>query len=100
MTENYAPPSMPTSYPTPVVPDPEGVGAPDTGPATKDVAKDQAAAVGQSAAEAGQHVAGVDKEQATQVTAEAGKQAKDLLAQAQTQLKEQAGTQQQRLVSG
>jgi gas vesicle protein len=98
MTENYAPPSIPptVTYPAPVVGEPLEADSPDT----KDVAKDQAAQVGQSAAEAGQHVAGVAKEQASQVTAEAGKQAKDLIAQAQVQLKEQAGTQQARLVSG
>jgi metal-dependent amidase/aminoacylase/carboxypeptidase family protein len=67
---------------------------------TKDVAKDQAASVGQGVAEAGQHVAGVAKEQTAEVTAEAGKQAKDLLGQAQSQLKEQATVQQQKLVSG
>jgi hypothetical protein len=67
---------------------------------TKDVAKDQAAGVGQGVAEAGQHVAGVAKEQTSQVTAEAGRQAKDLLSQAQGGLKEQAGVQQQKLVSG
>jgi hypothetical protein len=66
---------------------------------TKDVAK-EAASVGQGVAEAGQHVAGVAKEQTSQVTAEAGRQAKDLLSQAQGGLKEQAGVQQQKLVSG
>jgi gas vesicle protein len=96
MTENYAPPVLPTTYAAPVLSEPID----DSSTDTKDVAKDQAAQVGQSAAEAGQHVAGVAKEQASQVTAEAGKQAKDLLAQAQVQLKEQAGTQQERLVTG
>jgi hypothetical protein len=67
---------------------------------TKDVAKDQAASVGQGVAEAGQHVAGVAKEQTSTVTAEANRQAKDLLSQAQSGLKEQAGAQQQKLVSG
>jgi hypothetical protein len=67
---------------------------------TKDVAKDQAASVGQGVAEAGQHVAGVAKEQTSQVTAEAGRQAKDLLNQTQGQLKEQATVQQQKLVGG
>jgi hypothetical protein len=96
MTENYAPPVVPTSYAPPVLSEPVEAESPDT----KDVAKDQAAQVGQGVAEAGQHVAGVAKEQASQVTAEAGKQAKDLLAQAQVQLKEQAGAQQERLVTG
>ncbi len=72
----------------------------DTGSDTKDVAKGQAAQVGQGAAEAGQHVAGVAKEQTAQVAREAGQQAKDLAVQAHGQLKEQAGAQQQRLVGG
>lgn len=105
MTENYAPPTIPATYPSPVLTEPlapidrNGHDAPN-GQDTKDVAKEQAASVGQGAAEAGQHVAGVAKEQATQVTAEAGKQAKELLAQAQGQFKEQADVQQKRLVSG
>ena len=67
---------------------------------TVDVARDQAAQVGQSAAGAGQHVAGVAKDQAQNVVAEAGSQAKDLLDQARTELTEQAGQQQQRLAAG
>ncbi len=66
---------------------------------TVDVAKDQAASVGQSAADAGQHVAGVAQEQAKNVVAEAGSQAKDLLGQARTELGEQANAQQQRLAA-
>ena len=60
-------------------------------------AKEQAAAVGQGAAQAGQQVAAVAKDQAQNVASEAGSQAKDLLAQARSELTEQAGTQQQRL---
>jgi hypothetical protein len=69
-------------------------------PGTVDVAKDQAASVGQSAADAGQHVAGVAQDQAKNVVAEAGSQAKDLLGQARTELSEQASAQQQRLAAG
>ena len=69
-------------------------------PGTVDVAKDQAAQVGQNAAGAGQYVAGVAKDQAQNVVAEAGSQAKDLLGQARTELTEQAGQQQQRLAAG
>ena len=79
---------------------PNGSGDIDETPATKDVAKDQAASVGQGAADAGQHVASVAKDQATQVTAEAGRQVKDLLGQAHGQLKEQTGAQQEKLVAG
>ncbi|MCW2525254.1 MAG: hypothetical protein JWM76_114 [Pseudonocardiales bacterium] len=69
----------------------------DTG--TAQVAKDQAASVGSGAAEAGQHVAGVAKEQVGQVATEAGRQAKDLINQARTELSTQGGAQQQRLAS-
>jgi len=67
---------------------------------TVDLAKDQAVSVGQGAAHAGQHVAGVAKDQAQNVAAEAGSQAKDLLQQARTELGDQAGAQQQRVASG
>jgi hypothetical protein len=84
--------------PTFTTPKPEPT---DSAPAGSiDVAKDQAASVGQSAADAGQHVATVAQDQAKNVVAEAGSQAKDLLAQARTELSEQAGAQQQRLASG
>ena len=63
-------------------------------------AKEQAAAVGQSAADAGQQVASVAKDQAQNVVAEAGSQAKDLLTQARSELTQQAGAQQQRLAEG
>jgi hypothetical protein len=70
------------------------------GPGTVDIAKDQAASRGQGAAEAGQHVAAVAKDQTQNVLAEAGTQAKDLLRQARSELSEQAGAQQQRLARG
>jgi hypothetical protein len=56
--------------------------------------------VGQGAADAGQHVAGVAQDQVKNVVAEAGSQAKDLLGQARTELSEQASAQQQRLATG
>lgn len=100
MTENYPPPPATGAYAgAPVIP-PVSPPVDRAGPSTKDVAKDQAANVKQGAGEAGQHVAGVAKEQAGQVTAEAGRQAKDLLNQAQGQVQEQASVQQQKLVSG
>jgi hypothetical protein len=61
------------------------------------VARDQAAGLGQGAAEAGKRAADTAREQASNVTAEAGRQGRDLLRQAQGQLREQAGQQQQRL---
>lgn len=76
-------------------------GATGTGDtSTKDVAKEQAAQVGQGAADAGKHVAGVAKEQATGVASEAADQAKNLYDQTRQELKGQASTQQQRLAEG
>jgi hypothetical protein len=106
MTENYPPPLPVDDYPLPPTtpatapfPATPASGAHEP-PGTADVAKNQAASVGQGAAEAGQHVAAVAKDQAAQVTAEAGRQVKDLLGQAQSQLSEQAGVQQEKLVTG
>ncbi len=114
MTENYTPPF--TSTPLagePGVPPMTPAGqsgassAPSIGssgaqssPAVTDVAKSEASDVGQSAVGAGQHVAGVAKDQVANVTAEAGKQAKDLVNQARSELTQQAGQQQQRLAGG
>jgi hypothetical protein len=119
MTEEYTPPY--TSTPLAGEPDvvvagtvppvvgysTPGAGVPDSGATaagesggTVDVAKGQAAEVGQGAVQAGQHVAGVAKDQAAQVGAEAGRQAKDLLHQASSELSQQAGQQQQRLAQG
>ena len=63
---------------------------------TTDVAKDQAAQVGQSAAGAAQQVAGTAAEQAKQVTGEARRQASDLLEQGRGQATEQARAGQQK----
>ncbi len=76
---------------------PPAPGTTESDSSTTDVAKDQASQVGQGAVQAGQHVAGVAKEQVATVGAEAGRQAKDLLAQAGSELSEQASSQQQRL---
>lgn len=113
MTEEYTPPYTstplatgteavpPTGGTPPVVgystPPAAGTTGSDSGTSTTDVAKDQAAQVGQGAVQAGQHVAGVAKEQAATVGAEAGRQAKDLLSQAHSEISQQASTQQQRL---
>jgi len=96
MTENFSPPLETVAYPDtpPVAPVAQ---PPDTSAGTKDVAKQQASSVGHGAAEAGQHVAGVAKQQGSEVIGEAGRQARDLAQQAQSQLKEQAGAQQQKL---
>lgn len=67
---------------------------------TTDVAKEQAAGVGQSAAGAGQHVAGVAKQEAGNVAQEAVSQAKDVVGTAREQLATQAAEQQQRVAGG
>lgn len=58
------------------------------------------AQVKDSTVEAGQHVAGVAKDQAGNVAAEAKSQAKDLLGQGRQQLRDQAAQQQDRLATG
>jgi phytoene dehydrogenase-like protein len=64
------------------------------------VAKEQAGKVGQGAADAGQHVAGVAKDQAANVASEATQQAKNLLDQTTSELREQAAAQQQQIAAG
>jgi len=111
MTEDYNPPYTSTPLATgteavpPTTPPVVGYSTPpygDTtesgsGGSTNEVAKDQAAQVTQGAVQAGQHVAGVAKEQVANVGAEAGRQAKDLLSQAGSEISQQASSQQQRL---
>ncbi len=75
--------------------------APRTGepvgePSTTDVARDEAAGVGQHAREAGGQVAQTATDQARQVVAETGQQARDLLGEAQGQARDQASVQQQK----
>lgn len=72
----------------------------DSDQSKADVAKEQAASVGQGAAGAGQHVASVAKDQAQNVVAEAGTQARNLVDQTRSELTSQAAAQQQRLASG
>jgi hypothetical protein len=67
---------------------------------TKDVAKDEAKAVGQTAAQAGSQVASTTADQAKNVAHETQRQAQDLLKQGQSQLKDQAVAQQQKAASG
>lgn len=65
-------------------------------PSTTDIARDEAADVGQNAREAGSQVAQTAADQARQVVAETGRQARDLLGEAQGQARDQASTQQQK----
>lgn len=64
---------------------------------TGDVAKDEVSNVKDTAAEAGQQVAGTAKDQASNVATEAAQQAKGLFEQAAGEVSSQAGTQQQRV---
>jgi hypothetical protein len=98
MSQSYPPPNYAQAalidtpnYTTPTYTD---------GQATADVAKGQASQLGQSAADAGQHVTEVAKDQAAAVVTETGRQAKDLLRQAHSELADQAGAQQQKVASG
>src|SRR6266516_3238623 len=59
-----------------------------------DVARDEAANVGNSAREAGSHVAQSATDQAKEVVSQTGRQARDLLGEAKGQVREQASTQQ------
>lgn len=65
-----------------------------------DVAKEEAADLANSAADAGAHVAGTAKSEAANVAHEAGTQAKSLLGQAGSELSQEAGKQQQRVADG
>ncbi|MET1043953.1 MAG: hypothetical protein ABWX59_07515 [Microbacteriaceae bacterium] len=85
---------------------PTGTGAPpntvaSTGYVSSDAGlKEQTGQLGHDAANKGQHVAGVAKDQAGRVAEEAGTQARRLYYQARGELTDQASTQQQRVASG
>jgi hypothetical protein len=77
-------------------PELSGTGGPAEEPSTADVARAQAADVGQHAREAGGQVAETAADQARQVAAETGRQARDLLYEAQGHARKQASAQQER----
>ena len=68
-------------------------------PSTKDVAKDEAGTVKDTAVDAGKQVAGTAKAEAANVAAEAKQQAKGLVGAATSQLKDQASAQQGKLAT-
>ncbi len=76
-------------------PDPPLGGGRTAEPSTTDVARAEAAGVGQHARDAGGQVAQTALDQARQVAAETGRQARDLLGEAQGQARDQASAQQQ-----
>jgi hypothetical protein len=63
------------------------------------VARDQAAAVGQSASEAGSRVTQTAADQAREVVSETARQARDLLGEAGGQVRDQSSVQQQKAAS-
>jgi hypothetical protein len=74
--------------------------SPAPGPPTTQVARDEAAAVGRTAADAGRQVAGTAAEQAGQVAQEVKAQARDLLGEARGQVQDQARTGQHKAAEG
>ncbi|HET9657531.1 MAG TPA: hypothetical protein VFP72_19425 [Kineosporiaceae bacterium] len=70
------------------------------GSSTKEVAQGETAAVGGTAKEAGQHVAGTAREQASHVAEEAGRQVRGLADRTRGELAEQAAQQQRKVVDG
>lgn len=63
-------------------------------------ATERAAEMKETSVAAGQHVAGVSKEELHKVASESRRQAKDLYRQTQNELADQAATQQKRVASG
>ena len=91
---------MTHSIDTPTQSPPSGATDVTGSPSTKDVAKDEARAVGQTAAQAGSQVASTAADQAKQVTQETKRQAQDMIAQGRSQLQEQARNGQQKAGQG
>src|SRR5690349_1215837 len=95
MTDYTGPP--PSSYqPGPRQSRPGQLQPDPPGGSTTDVARDQAAAVGQSASEAGSRVTQTAADQAREVAAETARQARDLLGEAGGHARGQASQQQQK----
>jgi hypothetical protein len=79
----------------------QSIDSPSTsGQSTKDVAKNEASNVGQTAKEAGTQVAGTAADQAKEVAEVTKRQAQDLLQQGRSQVREQASSQQQKAAQG
>jgi hypothetical protein len=95
MTDYPGPPS--SSYePGPYQSAPGQLSADQSGGSTTDVARNQAAAVGQSASEAGSRVTQTAADQAREVASETARQARDLLGEAGGQVRDQTSAQQQK----
>jgi len=95
MTDYTGPP--PSSYqPGPRQSRPGQLLSDPPGGSTTDVARDQAAADGQTASEAGSRVTQTAADQAREVAAETARQARDLAGEAGGQVRDQASVQQQK----
>jgi hypothetical protein len=95
MTDYTGPP--PSSYqPGPHQSAPGQLQSDQPGGSTADVAKDQAAAVGQTASEAGSRVTSTAADQARQVVSETARHARDLAGEAGGQVRDQTSAQQQK----
>ncbi|MGY1711745.1 hypothetical protein ACI8AC_19790 [Geodermatophilus sp. SYSU D00758] len=95
--------SVDTPFPPPPAAGTGGPGATSPqsqGQSTKDVAKDEARAVGQTAGERGSQVASTAADQAKEVAAETKQQAQALVDQGRSQLRSQAVSQQQKAAQG
>jgi hypothetical protein len=92
MTDNYLPAATPPQQGETLPPE-------SAEPSTAEVVKDQAADLSHGGVQAGRHVAGVAREQASGVAAEGGRQGGDLLRQVQGRLGEQAARGQQQLAN-
>jgi hypothetical protein len=93
---DYTGPSSSPYQPGPHQSRPGQVGSSQPGGSTTDVTRDQAAAVGQSASEAGSRVTQTAADQAREVAAETARQARDLLGEAGGHARGQASAQQQK----
>ena len=98
---SYEPGSyQPGSYqPGPVQSRPGELAPDQPGGSTSEVARDQAAAVGQTASEAGSRVTQTAADQAREVVSETARQARDLAGEAGGQVRDQASVQQQKAAS-
>ena len=98
MTDYPGPPS--SSYqPGPHQSAPGQLGPDQPGGSTTAVARDQAAAVGQTASEAGSRVTQTAADQASRVASEAARHARDLVGEAGGQVRDQTSVQQQKAAS-
>lgn len=91
---------MPPAHAEPVVGENARADAVPSPGGVASAAKDEAAQLGEQAADSGRRVAGVAKDEATEIVAEVRVQVSDLFFEAREQLNEQASSQQERVATG